>query len=305
MLYSQGLINMSVRPNGIGGHERNGKNLTLKDQSNIEVVSMQSNISKKLDMKFPPIALIKSDTKPSDAIGPKEAKGGCVMSFIAQTIAKRKTTYFGRENITCGGVSVGFGWGSGLADEDAVDFQSSFLSCGLDSAPNKEAYEKRLGYMKKHTREMFRHGERIFTDFDTAKLNIKNRPVYDEGEYVIFKGLENLDGDEIPRSVIFTVNPIELTVITQINTSFRTKDAYILTPQAAGCQAIGCYVFEQAESDDPKPVLGPIDFAGRSKMKHFIPNEYLTLAMPWKLFLKLEELSETSVLETDLWRKFL
>ena len=192
-----------------------------------------------------------------------------------------------------------------FADEDAVDFQSSFLSCGLDSAPNKETYEKRLGYMKKHTREMFRHGERIFTDFDTAKLNIKNRPVYDEGEYVIFKGLENLDGDEIPRSVIFTVNPIELTVITQINTSFRTKDAYILTPQAAGCQAIGCYVFEQAESDDPKPVLGPIDFAGRSKMKHFIPNEYLTLAMPWKLFLKLEELSETSVLETDLWRKFL
>ena len=187
---------------------------------------------------------------------------------------------------------VGFGWGSGLADEDAVDFQSSFLSCGLDSAPNKEAYEKRLGYMKKHTREMFRHGERIFTDFNTPKLNIKNRPVYDEGEYVIFKGLENLDGDEIPQSVIFTVNPIELTVITQINTSFRTKDAYILTPQAAGCQAIGCYVFEQAESDDPKPVLGPIDFAGRSKMKHFIPNEYLTLAMPWKLLLKLEDVLE-------------
>ena len=65
------------------------------------------------------------------------------MSFIAQTIAKRKTTYFGREHIACGGIAVGFGWGSGLPNEDAVNFQASFLSCGVDSAPDREAYEKR------------------------------------------------------------------------------------------------------------------------------------------------------------------
>ena len=39
-------------------------------------------------------------------------------------------------------------------------------------------------------------------------------------------------------------------------------------------------------------------------MRHFIPNDYLILSMPWKLFLKLEELSENSVLQTDLWKKF-
>ena len=78
---------------------------------------MQSNISKELEMKFPPIVLLKSDAKPENAKGPKNENGGCVMSFIAQTIAKRKTTYFGRENITCGGISVGFGWGSGFAND--------------------------------------------------------------------------------------------------------------------------------------------------------------------------------------------
>ena len=61
---------------------------------------------------------------------------------------------------------------------------------------------------------------------------------------------------------------------------------------------------EQGDSDDPKPVLGPIDFAGRSKMKHFIPNDYMNVSMPWELFLKLEELSKNSVLQTDLWKKF-
>ena len=265
---------------------------------------MQSNISEVLEMQFPPIALLKSDTKPEDAIGPKGEQGGCVMSFVAQTIAKRKTTYFGREHITCGGIASGFGWGSGLADEDAVDFQATFLSCGVDSSPDKEKYLKRLSQMPKSTQEMFMHGERIFTDFETAKENIKNRPIYDSEDYVIFKGLENLEKGEIPQSVIFTVNPIELTVLTQINSSFRDNTACILTPQASACQAIGNFVFRQDESDNPQPVLGPVDFAGRSKIKHFIPNDYLTLSMPWKLFLKLEEVSENSVLQTDFWKKF-
>ena len=39
-------------------------------------------------------------------------------------------------------------------------------------------------------------------------------------------------------------------------------------------------------------------------MKHFIPNDYMNVSMPWELFLKLEELSKNSVLQTDLWKKF-
>ena len=265
---------------------------------------MQSKISQGLDMRFPPIVLLKSDEKPEDAIGPKGNKGGCVMSFVAQTIAKRKTTYFGREHITCGGIASGFGWGSGLANEDAVDFQASFLSLGIDSAPDKEEYLKRLNNLAKPTREMFMHGERIYSDFETAKQSILNRPIYDSEDYVIFKGIENLEDGEIPESVIFTANPIELTALIQINSSFRLEGSCILTPQASSCQAIGNFVFRQAESDDPKPILGPIDFAGRAKMKHFIPNEYMTLSMPWKLFLKLEEVSENSVLQTDFINKF-
>ena len=89
-----------------------------------------------------------------------------------------------------------------------------------------------------------------------------------------------------------------------MNSSFRTKDSYILTPQASACQSMGCFTFEQNDSDDPKPVLGPIDFAGRGKMRHFIPNDYLHLSVPWKLFLKLEEISENSVLQTHFWENF-
>ena len=47
-----------------------------------------------------------------------------------------------------------------MANEDAIDFQATFLSCGVESAPDREAYEEKLSYMKKNTRELFRHGER-------------------------------------------------------------------------------------------------------------------------------------------------
>lgn len=266
---------------------------------------MQSNISKEMKMKFPPIVLIKSSENPKDAKTPKTGRGGCVMSLVAQTIANRTTTCFGREHISCGGVSVGFGWGDGFKDGNAMDFQASFLSCGIESTPDKEKYLEKLSHMPKPTQEMFKHGERIYSDFETAKENIKSRPVYDSEDYVIFKGLENLKEDEIPDSVIFTVNPIELTALIHINTSFRLKDAYLLTPQASGCQAIGCFTFRESESDNPKPVLSPIDFAARSKMKHFIPNDYFIISMPWKLFLKLEEISKKSVLQTGMFKKFI
>ena len=83
----------------------------------MKIDSLHIYIASRLNGKFKPIALIKTDEKPEDAIGPKSGRGGCVMAFIAQTIAKRKTTVFGRENATCGGIYPGFGWGDGFKTE--------------------------------------------------------------------------------------------------------------------------------------------------------------------------------------------
>ena len=143
---------------------------------------MGFNIVKELNGQFGPIVLIRTNEKPDDALAPKAGRGGCVMSLVAQTIAKRKITAFGRENITCGGVSAGFGWGTGFKTDEDREFQATFLSLGLESARDKDAFLERLSYLPKPTQEMFMKGERIFCDFDTAYEKIKNRPLYDEGE---------------------------------------------------------------------------------------------------------------------------
>ena len=139
---------------------------------------------------------------------------------------------------------------------------------------------------------------------DTAYENIKNRPLYDEGEYVVFKPIELLEEGEVPDSVVFTLNTMELSAVLQLNGSFRTESAHIMTPQASACQAIGAFTFEQNDSDDPVPVLSPLDFAARAHMRRLVPDEYMNLSMPWKLFLKLEELSKKSVFQTHFWDDF-
>lgn len=265
---------------------------------------MEFSIVKELKGKFNPIVLIKSDEKPDDALSPKAGRGGCIMAFIAQTIAKRKTTAFGRENITCGGIATGMGWGDGFDSPEAMEFQATFLSLGEDSAKDRDEYLRKLESRPKNVAEMFRHGERIYCDFNTALAHIKSRPIYDDKQYVIFKAIENLEEGEIPDSVIFTLNPMELSAVLQLNGSFRSENATVVTPQASACQAVGSFTFQQNELDIPNPVLSPLDFAARRHMKHFIPNDYMCLSMPWKLFLKLEELSENSVFQTDFWSEF-
>ncbi len=264
---------------------------------------MDSNIANELNCKFKPIVLIKTDKKPENAVGPKSTKGGCVMPFVAQTIVNRKTTVFGRENVSCGGIWAGFGWGDGFKTKKDLEFQATFLSLGVDSAKDKETYIKSLENKPKSTKEMFTEGERIYADFDTACKHISSRPIYDEGKYVLIKAIENLNDDEIPDSVIFTLNAFELTLIMQLDGSFRSDTNYLMVPQASACQSIGCFVFEQSDSENPHLVMGPTDISSRKHTRRLIPSDYVTVAMPWNLFLKLENLSKNSVFQTKLWEK--
>lgn len=130
---------------------------------------MEFNIVHELNGKFDPIVLIKTDEKPREnVISPKPEMCRCIMLFVAQTIAKRKTSLFERDNITCGGVATGLGWGNGFNTPKDMEFQATFLSLGQDSAKNKEEYLNRLEYIPKNTAEMFKYGKRIYCDLDTA-----------------------------------------------------------------------------------------------------------------------------------------
>lgn len=156
------------------------------------------------------------------------------------------------------------------------------------------------------SKRKFIEGERFFPSQECAYRWItEGLPIYDFPEkYVILKPLTALAEKEVPQSVIFTVNPLELTALMMLAGSISggNKMALAPTPQSSACQVIGAHVFRQAESESPCAVLGLFDLAARFYTRKWIPDEYLTYAVPWKLYLQLEKAALDGVFQSTVWK---
>jgi hypothetical protein len=269
---------------------------------------MENKISSLLGCNFKPIVLIKTDEKPKNAIEPKaHSHGSCLMVYLNKVIFDRKTLVFERDTVSCKGGLTGLGFGNGFNTmDDGIDIYSSFLSTGLRDAKNKQAYQKFCDEKPLAVRNMFEEGERIYTDYDRAyEFTSGKVPIYNNKEkYVVFKPFEDLNDDEVSDSVIFILNPVELSVLIQFDTSLRDEINYTMTPQSSACQSIGIYVFNEAEKDDPHGVLGLLDLAGRRVMNEPIKSQYFTYAVPWKLYQKYLDNAEYSYLDGPVWKNY-
>ena len=270
---------------------------------------MESNLAKELKGKFKPIVLIKTNEKPDGALEPKITKHGCIMNYIVQVIVNGKTAVFSKETSSCPGAVSGFGFGNGYdVSEVGLENHAAFLSNGLEGTPNKEEFMEYCSRKPKSVRETFSKGERVFTSYDRAYefVSDKNLLNVNKEKYVLFKPLEDYDieVDNTPEGVIFTVNPIELSALLHIDGSIRDFPNFTLTPQASACQAISYHIFNQTNCDDLRGVLGLLDFAGRKNIRRWISDEYMNYSLPWELFLKLEEASYTSIFQSTIWPQF-
>lgn len=265
---------------------------------------MKSIIVDELKPKFETVALLRSDEKPEGAIQPMPGKYVCIMSFYAQVAAKGKIAVFDRETYGCSGARTGLGFGSAYGTEmGGVDTFAAFFSKGIEDAKDKEKYQAIAESTNSHVRRKLILGERFHTSREKAhKWITKDLPVYDFPEkYVILKPLKDVQANEIPQSVIFNVNPVQLTALMTLAGSIRQGINDTVTPQGAACQMIGAYVFHEAKSDNPRGVLGLIDLAARQNVRGILPDDILTYAVPWKLFLDLEEESKEGIFKSPLW----
>jgi hypothetical protein len=269
---------------------------------------MESIIYKELKGKFEPIVMLRSDQKPTGAIQPKQGAFGCIMTYFAQVVVNGKTAVFDRDTCCCPGSVAGLGFVNGYtAIPDGVDIFSAFFSKGLQAAKDPETYQAFSEKMGEHTKTKFIEGERFFSSRERACRWIKEElPIYDFPEkFVILKPLSALTEKEVPQSVIFTVNPLELTVLMTLAGSIRDGINMTVTPQGAACQMIGAYVFHQTKSENPCAVLGLIDLSPRFYIRKLIPDEYLTYTVPWALYLQLEKEAEDGVFHSPLWKDLL
>jgi hypothetical protein len=265
---------------------------------------MESKIVKELNPGFETVVLLRSDQKPDNATQASKDRYYCVMSLFAQAVTRGKTIIFDRETYGCPGASAGLGFGTAY-DKAMGGFETfaSFFSKGLENADDKEAYKAIAEKVNPHIRKKLIQGERFHCTKEKAyKWITKDLPVYDFPEkYRVIKPLKELTEAEIPESVIFTVDPIQLTALMTLAGAIREGINDTVTPQGGACQMIGAYVFNEAESHDPRAVLGMIDLAARNNVRKILPDTVLTYALPWKLFLALEKEADQGIFKSPLW----
>ena len=267
---------------------------------------MESEIVKNLRPGFSPAAVVWSDTIPDDAFQFKKGKFGCILYLLAEACRHGKVAGGSRESIACNGGRAAMGLGVDFDSSDEfLDRYAATFSKGIESVGNQEAYRRRMEAVPRSWRHLYEYGERRHSNAELAKeLILHGLPRYDiPHNYALFKPLSRTDPDENIRAVIFPVNPFELCGLVTLAGSVMAGTDPVQVPQGPDCTSIGAFAYAQAESAEPRAVLGMTGTDGREMMRRRFRDDIVTLTLPEPLFQRMEEEACDCIFQIPSWKK--
>ncbi|MDX9710086.1 MAG: DUF169 domain-containing protein [Trichloromonas sp.] len=267
---------------------------------------MESKIAKAIGLKYNPVAVVLADDKPENALQFKPGKWGCVM-FLFANAAKGKTAAFDAQTYGCWGGGVGLGFGNAYEQfPGGVDCFTRFLSSGNKQwEKGRQIGASLAGAARKEFADDFLEGERFVKNPELVDQWLKEElPIMEiKSRYVLFKPLSDTNPvAEKPENVVFTVDTDQLSALVILANYERQGTENVIIPQAAGCQQIGIIPWNEAKSENPRAVVGLTDISARKNVRKLLGAEYLSFAMPWKMFLEMESNVEASFLDRDTWQ---
>ena len=270
---------------------------------------MESAIAKAIQLKYQPVALCWSNEKPQVAMQFQEGKWGCVM-WLAAHAAKGKTAVADAKTFGCFGGGVGLGFGDQYKNfPGGEEGFCHFLSDGnVNREGGKELAEKIKPFMRAEAYDNFLHGERYVKSPALVKKFLENLPLTEIPEqYVVFQPLDTVDTKkEKPQTIIFFVNPDQLSALVVLANFGRGDNENVIIPYAAGCQTLGIYPYREAKSAKPRAVVGLTDLSARVYIrKQLGDNHLMTFSAPFALFEEMEQNVPGSFLERHTWQSLL
>lgn len=152
-----------------------------------------------------------------------------------------------------------------------------FLSCGIPGELEGERYKKSPQLVEEY---------------------LKNHPPFEApGKYLVFKRFDKLTEDESPLAVIFFATADVLSGLFTLANYDRPNPHGVICPMGSGCASIIQYPYQEAQSENPRCILGMFDVSARPHL----PEERLTFAMPMQRFEQMVANMDESFLITKSW----
>ena len=243
---------------------------------------MHSRIAEVLGVKQSPVAILLTNTKPEHATQFKEGRRGCVADMLCAA-AKGRTAVFDRKTSGCPGGGTGLGFGNCYV---GVPIDQLLSTGGKAELPNGQTFD--MG-----------EGERFFESPEVASRWMNDLPYREvPTEFIVCKPLDQVaEGEEVSLVMMF-VNPDQLSALVTLAGFRRGAVNATTSPWGAACQSI-LFSFAEAESDNPRGVIGFFDISQRSK----IAKELLSFTMPISMYREMEASFDNSFLNMPLWQK--
>lgn len=230
---------------------------------------MKSKIQEAICLDTQPVAIIKSDTAPEKALQFKEGTtSGCMIGMLSAA-SKGKTAVFTACTTGCNGAKVGLGFAK-MEPGPIVNF----LSTG--------------GPMP---------GEFYKKSPELALTFVNSMPTPQPKTYLIFKPLDQVTDEETPVTVVFLVNPDQLSALCALAHYDQPTQDTVITRFGSGCAQSILFPMMDSEAGRNRCTIGITDLSARL---HF-DKDLLSFAIPYARFLEMEENVEGSFLTKETW----
>jgi hypothetical protein len=269
---------------------------------------MKSLLADALKLKYPPIAILWTDDRPTDALLFAEGRWGCVMAILGTVAERGRVAAFSRGSYGCWGGGVGLGFGNAYVRfPGGVSSFCRFLSDGNEKSQNGRAVaEQCKTWMTGEMRAHFLHGERYRKTPELVKHWVENDlPIMDvPSHYVVFKQLPQVGDDEKPASVVFLADADQMSALVVMANYGRPDSDGAIIPHCAGCQSIGIFTYREGRSPTPRAVVGLNDISARRQLRR-LGKDLVTVSVPFVLYQQMDSNVPGSFLETDQWKSLL
>lgn len=231
---------------------------------------MESKIAKHICLKNHPVAVLRADNKPEQAIAFKEGKWGCVVALI-KAASQGKIAAAAKDTTVCMGGRAGLGFQG--YEHGWIEY---FLSTGNDKILHSEFYKK--------TPEL-------------AKIFMESIPKVDAPACLVFKPLDLVGEDEKPECIIFLVNADQLSGLTTLANYDRVSQNNVQVNFASGCGQAVLYPLAAEEKGEKTCYIGMTDPSARK----VISKELMSFSIPYCRFVEMEQEADGCFFATDTW----